>query len=43
MEGGQNKSANVLFKGRDYCRLVAPSHFGLTDNEFEERVEEWVR
>lgn len=30
--------ANVLFKGRDYCRLVASSHFALIDRNFQEGI-----
>lgn len=29
---------NVLFKGRDYCRLVVSSHFALIDRKFQEGI-----
>ncbi len=32
------ESANVLFKGRDYCRLVVSSHFALIDRKFQEGI-----
>lgn len=30
------ESANVLFRGKDYCRLVVSSHFALIDRKLQE-------
>ena len=34
----RTESANVLFKGRAYCRLVVSSHSALIDSTFQEGI-----
>ena len=37
-EAQSAESANVLFRGGDYCRLVVSSHFALIDSKFQEGI-----
>lgn len=34
----RTESANVLFRGVDYCRLVVSSNFAFIDMEFQEGI-----